>query len=108
MKKGSIRKQLSRIVDQRSASSSSSSSSAPASNWYTDVQRHLSMNSMLEDHALVSRMYKEMTKIHDSSPLGMDDPDAIAYANAYLAAIDRGKHGIEVLLPDHLRKVIGL
>jgi hypothetical protein len=82
--------------------------SAPRSDWFTQVQRHLVTNCMMEDHALISKIYMHMSKIHESSSLGMDDPDAISCANAYLASIDRGKHGIEVLLPPHLRKQFGL
>jgi hypothetical protein len=72
------------------------------------MQRFLVTNRMGVENALVGRLYSEMTKVHKSSKLGMDDPDAIAFANAYLAAIDGRKHTIDVLLPEHLRTRVGL
>jgi hypothetical protein len=72
------------------------------------VQRHVVTSNLADEHALVAKMYNLMQKVHETSNLGMDDPDAIAYANAYLSAIDRGKHDIEVLLPPHLLKALGV
>ena len=77
-------------------------------NWFSELQQYLIANSHVSDQALVGKMYQQMSKIHKESPLGMDDPDAVAFANAYLAAIDRGKHSIDVMLPDHLKARIGL
>ena len=79
-----------------------------SNNWVTKVQKYLVTNCMQEDSSLVGRLYSQMSKVHKESTLGMDDPDAQALANAYTAAIDRGKHSIDVLLPAHLRKKLGL
>jgi hypothetical protein len=87
---------------------SSISESPTTRNWFEEVQRHVVTSNLADEHALVAKMYNLMQKVHETSNLGMDDPDAIAYANAYLSAIDRGKHDIEVLLPPHLLKALGV
>ena len=77
-------------------------------NWLEDAQNFLLDSQRLKEHALVGKLYREMEKIQANSPLGMTDPDAVAYAEAYIAAIDNSKHDIGVNLPPHLRKSIGL
>jgi TusA-related sulfurtransferase len=77
-------------------------------NWLADVQRHMTDVSVLQEHAFIAKLYKAMEKIQKSSPRGMDDPDAIAYANAYVMALNRGKHGVDISLPQHLRAAVGL
>ena len=77
-------------------------------NWLQEVQRHLVDEHNLADQALIGKLYREMERKQDSSPLGMDNPDAVAYANAYLLALDRPKHGKTVVLPPHLRAAVGL
>lgn len=77
-------------------------------NWLRDAQAHMTDPSAKEEYAFIGKLYKEMEKLHVSSPQGMDDPDAIAYANAYVNALNRGKHGVEIDLPRHLRASVGL
>jgi hypothetical protein len=50
----------------------------------------------------IGKIYKLWESLVEEQ--GMDSPDAVAVAKAYKQALDRGKHGGEVSLPQHLRK----
>jgi hypothetical protein len=63
---------------------------------------------IITDNALIGKLYREMERRQTNSSLGMDDPDAIAYAKAYLSALDRPKHGNPIELSDRLKEAIGL
>lgn len=76
--------------------------------WFQQVQNYLISGLVVNENQLISRIYKEMEKVLKTSAQGMDDPDYIHYADAYLLAIDRGKHGIDVVLPQRLRAAVGL
>ncbi|CAM9259986.1 unnamed protein product, partial [Ectocarpus fasciculatus] len=77
-------------------------------NWLKDVQCHLTDNALNSEYALIGKLYRQMEKVAQISELGMSDPDYISYANAYISAIDHGKHDLDVPLPEHLRSAVGL
>ncbi len=77
-------------------------------NWFAEVQNHLIDDEVLREQLMVSRLYKEMEKIQKTSEKGMDDPDALAYADAYLQALDLGKHGRKIKLKKELRRAAGI
>ena len=72
-------------------------------NWFAKVQAYFMEDCIINDHQQIGKFYVQMQKIQDTSPLGWDDPDARILADAYLQALDRPKHGNEIVLPDHLR-----
>lgn len=61
---------------------------------------------MLREQLDIGKLYCAAERKADQSEMGLHDPDARAYFSAYRQAIDRGKHGDEIVLPDHLREEI--
>lgn len=90
------------------ATSSSHESTYRNDNWLRDVQNHMTDATLTSEHALVGKLYRQMEKVERTSALGMGDPDYIAYAKAYISAVDHGKHDLDLDLPAHLREAVGL
>ena len=59
---------------------------------------------VLREQLDIGRLYCAAERKADASEMGLDHPDARAYFAAYRQAIDRGKHGDEIELPEHLRQ----
>lgn len=75
----------------------------PNHNWLKEAQQLMVDSASIQDlGALTGCLYKLAEKTADASNLYMRDPDAIAFANAYNQALEYGKHGGKINLPDHL------
>ena len=64
--------------------------------------------SALKTKRLIGKLYKAGEEVADKSEQGLHHPDAQAYFRAYAQAIDAGKHGNNIDLPDHLRSRVGM
>ena len=71
--------------------------------WLERAQEHMLKPETLHEGHLIGRLYNAAEKVADESELGIRDPDARALYQAYAQAIDQGKHGGEVAIPEHLR-----
>ena len=72
--------------------------------WLERAQEHMLKHETIHEGHLIGRLYNAAEKIADESDLGIRDPDARALFEAYTQAIDQGKHGGEIYIPEHLRK----
>ena len=54
-----------------------------------------------------AQQYCVEEQVADKSHAGFNDTDASAYFKAYVQAIDTGKHGNRIALPEHLREQVG-
>lgn len=66
------------------------------------VHEHLTNPAIVQAPRQIGRLFRLWEKVVARSPTGMDDPDALALANAYLQALKAGKHGGDISLPQHL------
>ena len=71
--------------------------------WLASAQEHMLDVTALREHKDVCKLYKRWEQSVASSSLGMDDADARSYAEAYVQALEHGKHGEGVRLPEHLQ-----
>lgn len=85
-----------------------SSRSCLGSDWFRRAREYMCDCKSLESKRLIGRLYRAGEEIADRSPDGLDNEDAIAYFKAYVQAIDAGKHGNTINLPEHLRKRVGM
>jgi len=76
--------------------------------WLTQAQQFMTSPELQNERVMIAKLYRAAEKKMNSSKLGMDDPDAQALFHAYSQAIDMGKHGGQLDLPDHLRKELGI
>ncbi|EOD13858.1 hypothetical protein EMIHUDRAFT_464640 [Emiliania huxleyi CCMP1516] len=76
--------------------------------WLALAQEHMTDAATLREGCAVGKLYRAGERKAKESPRGLDDPDAIACFAAYRQAIDHGKHGAGVELPEHLRKELKL
>lgn len=76
--------------------------------WLALAQEHMTDAATLREGCAVGKLYRAGVRKAKESPRGLDDPDAIACFAAYRQAIDHGKHGAGVELPEHLRKELKL
>ena len=76
--------------------------------WLALAQEHMTDAATLREGCAVGKLYRAGLRKAKESPRGLDDPDAIACFAAYRQAIDHGKHGAGVELPEHLRKELKL
>jgi hypothetical protein len=67
------------------------------------VYAHLTDESTLEGPRGIGRIYRLWESTAAQRPAGIDDPDALVLADAYLQALNAGKHGGELELPSHLQ-----
>ena len=68
--------------------------------WLAQVQAHLAATSALRENAHKGRLYNKMKRMQLEH--GFDHPDARAYGEAYVQALERPKHGKAIKLPEHL------
>eukprot|EP00854_Cymbomonas_tetramitiformis_P021506 gene21506-25865_t len=76
--------------------------------WLGKVHGHMTDVEVLKESLMIGKLYKAMERKSASSPLGADGPDYLAFADAYLQSIDRGKHGNSFSLPEHLCVEVGM
>jgi len=76
--------------------------------WLDQAQAHMLSAETLHEGHQIGRYYRAAEKIADESELGIRHPDAKALFRAYAQAIDQGKHGGDIVLPDHLRAKLRL
>merc|ERR1719454_1345303 len=82
---------------------------APLGNdWLAKAREFMLSGSSEKTKQLIGKLYKAGEKIADKSPSGLYDKDARSYFKAYSQAIDAGKHGNQIDLPEHLRKQVGM
>ena len=79
-----------------------------AANWLARARAHMTCEQALVEKMLIGKLYNAMERKADESPNGLVDPDVRALGEAYVQAIDHGKHGDDILLPQHLRTELGL
>ncbi|CAE7326310.1 RDR2 [Symbiodinium sp. CCMP2592] len=72
--------------------------------WLARAQEHMLKPETIHEKDLIGRLYKAAEIIADESELGIRDPDARTLFIAYRQAIDQGKHGGEIDIPEHLRQ----
>lgn len=77
-------------------------------NWFLEAQNYMLSDDGAKAKQLIGKLYRAGEKVADESPLGLHDPDARAYFKAYTQAIDAGKHGNAIDLPDRLREKLGM
>lgn len=70
------------------------------------VHAYLADRATLQAPLEVGRIFRLWEATVASKQLGMDDPDALLLADAYLGALNAGKHGDDTQLPLHLRKLL--
>jgi len=72
-------------------------------NWFTKAQEFMADPKLCEIDELVCKLYKASEKAADADEERfMRNPDAECFADAYYQALDNGKHGTKVILPEHL------
>ena len=76
--------------------------------WLVRAQAHMTDVRVLKEGMAIGKLYKAGERKAKQSALGLNDPDAAAFFTAYTMAIDHGKHGDGIELPDRLRKEVGL
>mmetsp|Transcript_75529 Transcript_75529/g.179418 ORF Transcript_75529/g.179418 Transcript_75529/m.179418 type:complete len:766 (-) Transcript_75529:25-2322(-) len=68
--------------------------------WLERARSHMLDPSIHRGRFLIGKLYKAAVKKREEK--GMDHEDVLALWNAYKECIDRGKHGGDLHLPDHL------
>ena len=71
--------------------------------WLARAQAHMLKPETLHEGHKIGKLYNAAEAVADKSDLGIRDPDAQALFKAYAQAIDQGKHGGGVHIPDHLK-----
>lgn len=71
-----------------------------------EVHTYLTDPTTLRGPREIGRIYRAWESLVAQRPDGMDDPDALLLAEAYLQALNAGKHGGESNLPPHLRELL--
>jgi len=79
-----------------------------ADNWLSHAHAHMTDATALAEQMLIGKLYNAMKQKADLSQEGLAHPDARALGQAYVQAIDRGKHGDAVVLPQHLLEELGI
>lgn len=79
---------------------------APIGERLREVHAHLTDPATLHGKWEIGRIFRVWEAVVAQRALGMDDPDALLLADAYLQALDAGKHGGEMHLPPHLRELL--
>eukprot|EP00930_Biecheleria_cincta_P097084 TRINITY_DN88813_c0_g1_i1.p1 TRINITY_DN88813_c0_g1~~TRINITY_DN88813_c0_g1_i1.p1 ORF type:complete len:672 (+),score=86.51 TRINITY_DN88813_c0_g1_i1:156-2018(+) len=78
------------------------------SNWLSEARRYMQSGDASRTKQMIGKLYCAGEKAADKSPDGLFDPDARAFFKAYAQAIDAGKHGNSIDLPERLRKEVGM
>ena len=81
---------------------------ALGSDWLLEARKYMLSGSSAKNKRLIGKLYRAGEDIADNSEQGLCHPDAKAYFRAYAQAIDAGKHGNCIHLPEHLRAKVGL
>jgi len=76
--------------------------------WLQEARAYMLSDSAMTAKRLIGKLYRAGEEVADESPLGLGHPDAKAYFRAYAQAIDAGKHGNCIDLPEHLRAKVGM
>jgi hypothetical protein len=79
-----------------------------AASWLEQAQKHMTDTEALAEKMLIGKLYNAGIRKADASTEGLKDPDARALLEAYVQAIDHGKHGDGIVLPQHLREELGI
>ena len=79
-----------------------------AGDWLIEARRYMLSESAASNRGLISKLYRAGEDVADSSEQGLCHPDARAYFRAYAQAIDAGKHGNRIDLPERLRTKVGM
>jgi len=79
---------------------------APRALDLASVYAHLADLETLHAGREIGRVYRLWEAVVAQRRLGMDDPDALLLADAYIQALDAGKHGGDHLLPPHLLELL--
>mmetsp|Transcript_4241 Transcript_4241/g.12386 ORF Transcript_4241/g.12386 Transcript_4241/m.12386 type:complete len:269 (+) Transcript_4241:3-809(+) len=69
---------------------------------------HMASRETLHGNRLVGRLFRAWEGLVAQRAAGMDDPDALLLADAYLQALTSAKHGGDIGLPPHLRAMVAL
>lgn len=71
--------------------------------WFTKAQEFMVQPDTCLVGALVGKLYNASEKAADDDKgKSMMNEDAMAFANAYYDALENGKHGTKIKLPQHL------
>merc|ERR1712216_965015 len=101
--------QLVQPVPLAEASKEPSQEREPLGNtWLDQARQYLLGGGASQVQRMIGKLYCAGERIADKSPDGLQDADARAYFKAYSQAIDAGKHGNSIDLPQHLRKAVGM
>jgi len=76
--------------------------------WFLEARKYILSSSNMSAKRLIGKLYRAGEAVADESELGLCHPDAKAYFRAYVQAIDTGKHGNCIHLPEHLRAKVGM
>lgn len=77
-------------------------------NWLRDAREYMLSDNAMKTKRLIGKLYRAGEEVADKSEQGLHHPDAKAYFRAYAQAIDAGKHGNKIDLPEHLRAKVGM
>jgi len=76
-------------------------------NWLSDAQSRMESVENMEVLALVGKLFNLSKRFAMADDLlGIRNPDAEAFAEAFCQALDNGKHGCKIILPKHLHKEV--
>ena len=71
--------------------------------WFEKAQAFMADSELSEISELIGKLYTANGKAADADgERFMRNPDAIAFADAFYQALENGKHGTKVVLPEHL------
>eukprot|EP00931_Biecheleriopsis_adriatica_P007729 TRINITY_DN108996_c0_g1_i1.p1 TRINITY_DN108996_c0_g1~~TRINITY_DN108996_c0_g1_i1.p1 ORF type:complete len:654 (-),score=107.88 TRINITY_DN108996_c0_g1_i1:6-1967(-) len=76
------------------------------SKWFAEARDYMLSGEGATTKGMIGRLYCAGEKVADRYGLG--HPDARAYFKAFTQAIDAGKHGNAIDLPEHLRESVGM
>lgn len=87
---------------KRISASKAATDGASSGSWLAAVQAHITDAWVLLEVKEIGRLCNEWKKVAEEH--GLEHPDAIALGRAYEQSLERGKHGVEVQLPEHLQR----
>ena len=76
--------------------------------WLDEARTYMMSDGASATKRLIGKLYCASERVADKSPQGLQAADARAFFKAYVQAIDAGKHGCAIDLPEHLRKEVGM
>jgi len=87
----------------RPVTASASPSTATSPSWLTAAQEHMTDPTALRECLDIGPLFKRWEK--SANELGLGHEDTRAWADAYKQSLDRGKHGGDIKLPEHLQEL---